>query len=174
MLRNILFAFVMLIGVSHNAYAVQNFPALEKAIPNMAKVGQGRLTTLLFDVYDIALYAPQGAWREDRAAALSIEYKLSIDGVDLAERSADEMRRQNISAAKIAGWEKELKAIFPDVQKGTTISALYSPKKETRFYRDGKEIGIVRDAEFGPAFFAIWLGTHTSEPDLRAELLGAP
>jgi hypothetical protein len=32
----------------------------------------------------------------------------------------------------------------------------------------------VQDAEFGPAFFAIWLGKHTSEPDLRAELLGAP
>jgi Chalcone isomerase-like len=174
MLRKIILAFIFLVCAAHDAFAIRPPLTLEKTFPNMVKVGQSRFTTLLFDVYDIALYAPKKQWQENRMAVLLIEYKLSIDGVDLAERSADEMRRQGIADKKIVSWEQQLKNIFPDVKKGTVISAFYNPQKETRFYRDNKDIGAIQDPHFGPAFFAIWLGDKTSEPNLRAELLGAP
>lgn len=165
---------VILVCVPQLALAVQPFPAVEKAIPNMAQVGKGSLNTLLFDVYDIALYAPKGKWQRNQPHALSILYKLSIDGEDLAERSADEMRLQKISPDKITQWEQQLKAIFPDVKKGATITALHKPQQETIFYGDGVEIGTITDPQFGPAFFDIWLGEKSSEPELRASLMGLP
>lgn len=174
MRHSIFFLIIILLCVPHMAGAVQAFPVLEKAIPQMALVGKGSLTTLLFDVYDIALYAPKGKWQQGQPHALSIQYKLAIDGADLAERSADEMRRQDVQAQKITEWEGKLKTIFPDVKKGTTITALNKPEKETIFYRDGIEIGKIDDPQFGPAFFAIWLGKNTSEPDMRADLMGGP
>jgi hypothetical protein len=30
----------------------------------------------------------------------------------------------------------------------------------------------LRDEAFGPRFFGIWLATHTSQPELREQLLG--
>jgi hypothetical protein len=34
-------------------------------------------------------------------------------------------------------------------------------------------VGVIRDAEFSRRFFNIWLGEKTSEPKLRAQLIGS-
>jgi len=40
-----------------------------------------------------------------------------------------------------------------------------------RFLLNGKPYGEVRDPEFAPLFFGIWLSPATSEPALRQSLL---
>ena len=64
-----------------------------------------------------------------------------------------------------------MKAIFPDVRKGTHISGVYLPDKAARFYLDGKLLGEVDDPEFARAFFSIWLDMRTSASSLRSQLL---
>ena len=63
-------------------------------------------------------------------------------------------------------------AIFPDVTAGTCLTGVYDAHGATVFYLSGKMIGHIDDPEFGKRFFAIWLGDKTSQPALRAQLLG--
>ena len=65
-----------------------------------------------------------------------------------------------------------MRALFPDVHKGDTLTGVYTRKGTTIFYKNGKKLETINDPEFGRAFFGIWLSENTSEPDLRKQLLG--
>ena len=69
-------------------------------------------------------------------------------------------------------WEKELAAVFPNIEPGQSITGIYSPKVGTTLFYEGKKIAQIPGAEFSKAFFGIWLDPKTSAPKLRAELLG--
>lgn len=168
MKNKLLIAALMLMAVP--VMAIEVPPPIPPAV-KMQPVGSGKMSTVLFDVYDIALYSPTGKYDPAQPVALSIRYDLSIDGADIADRSRDEMKRQNIPAAKLDAWKAEMKRIFPDVKDGTVLSALCAPGKPTTFYKDGHAIGTITDPEFGKAFAGIWLSQHTSEPKLREELI---
>lgn len=149
-------------------------PAFRRTWPQLAEVGKGHFSTLLFDIYDISLYAPHGQWRADQPQALAIRYLLAINGAAIVDRTVEEIQRQGVDSEKLADWREKIRRLFPDVQKNTVLGALYQPGKETVFYKDGAVIGRVADPDFGRAFFAIWLGKNTSEPALRAQLIGTP
>lgn len=167
-LKGLLFLF--LISTSAPAWANR---VIETTVPDASVVGKGRLTYMLWDVYDATLYAPQGQWKAEKPFALSIHYLHSINSDDLTERSIEEMRKQGFDDdARLADWRKQMQIIFPDVRKGTVISGVYLPGVETRFYEGERLIGSITDDEFGRRFFAIWLDEKTSEPDLRRKLLG--
>lgn len=141
-------------------------------VENAQIVGKGKLSIAFWSVYDATLYAPDGTWSADKPHALSITYHREIDGPDIADRSAKEMRKQGTSSeVKIAAWHTQMRQIFPDVQDGTTLTATTAPGKPTHFYKDGIKIGSVLDPEFGQRFFDIWLSKKTSEPELRTKLL---
>ena len=53
------------------AYALNHIRGF---VPNAQKVGEGRLTYLFWDVYDATLYAPAGAWDNDKPFALQLSY----------------------------------------------------------------------------------------------------
>jgi len=40
------------------------------------------------------------------------------------------------------------------------------------FYFNNLKVGVIERAEFSQLFLAIWLSEKTSEPELKAELLG--
>jgi hypothetical protein len=144
-----------------------------KWVPDAQVVGSGRLSVMLWEVYDATLYAPQGVWNAGKPFALSLHYFRDIEGGDIADRSVVEMRKQGFSDEVIlAGWHGQMRAIFPDVTRGTVLTAVYIPGKSTRFFRDGQDIGVITDSEFGKHFFNIWLAENTSEPGLRKKLLG--
>lgn len=137
------------------------------------KVGEGRLTYLLWDVYDARLYAPDGQWDENEPFALTLHYLRSLKGEAIADRSVEEMRKQGFEdEVKLAAWHSQMRNIFPDVENGTELTGLYTPGEPTRFYQNGKLMGAVQDAEFGQWFFDIWLSEQTTEPELRIQLLG--
>jgi hypothetical protein len=164
--------FVLLAALlySSQAFANQNIP---KLIPDAEKVGQGTLSFAFWDIYDAALYAPDGKLDESTPFVLSLRYMREISAKDIVSHSVKEIRRQGFAdEERLAKWEKEMSNIFPDVQDGLVLSAVFIPGKETIFYQDDKAIGRVKDPEFTRFFANIWLGDNTLEPALRNKLLG--
>ena len=140
---------------------------------NPVKVGQGLLSYLFWDVYTATLIAPNAKWHPDKPFALSVEYLLDIDGVDIAERTIAEIRDQGYyNESSLSVWQDKLSKILPNVSDGTRLTAVRDKAGHTIFYRDGSWIGEVDDRAFTGPFFDIWLGEKTPQPALRRALLG--
>lgn len=142
-------------------------------LDNPQAVGSGDLRFLVWNVYTATLFAPAGKWAPDEPFALHIVYHMDIDGEDIASKSVEEMRRQGLDDPEtLRRFGASMAAIFPDVTGGTTLTGVRDRAGGTLFYGNGAFIGAVRDPEFTDRFFAIWLSPDTSEPRLRARLLG--
>ena len=59
-----------------------------------------------------------------------------------------------------------------DVRPGDNMTIVMTPEGETRFYRQDRALGSVKDPQFGPALLAIWLDPRTAVADLRQQMLG--
>ncbi len=138
--------------------------------------GQGRLRFLGLKVYEARLWQAAAGLGNDWSTtplALEIRYQRDLQGEQIADRSLKEMRRQgDIDDGLAQRWLLSMKTLFPDVTDGTRITGLYTPGEGARFYVDGQAKGRVGDAEFARRFFGIWLAPQSSEPELRAALLG--
>jgi hypothetical protein len=160
----------LLVGMAPAAVATQPPSNL---LPEAKKVGEGTLSFAFWDLYNAALYAPQGTLNASRPFVLSIRYLRHISAKDIVVHSVEEMRRQGFShEQKLQQWQNSLSAIFPDVHDGVVLSAFFVPGKKTVFYRHNQPIGSIDDAEFTQWFANIWLGENSSEPSLRNKLLG--
>lgn len=167
----ILIALAVLKGTPVQAEAMEY---IKNYVPQAQAVGEGRLRVFFLDVYDAKLFAPRGDWNEGEPLALQLTYLREISGKKIADRSAEEMRDLGINdEVKLATWHSQMREIFPDVDEGTVITGILAKNGETFFFKDGKQIGHIKDREFGRAFFDIWLDQQTSVPDLRRKLLGA-
>lgn len=166
-----LFAF----GLSPATAAPPLPDAVSKEYPAFRELGEGRLRFIGIHVYDSSVWAPGGAFSPKEPYALEIRYAISIKGRALTERSIKEMRGQGYrDEAKLARWEKEMDRVFPDLKPGDRLVGVHLPGKEVRFFSQEKFLGAVTDPEFAQAFFDIWLSEKTSEPGLRAKMLGLP
>jgi hypothetical protein len=148
-------------------------------LPGARLQGQGRLRFLGFLVYDARLWAPAATpgqksdtWPQT-TLALEIQYARALDGGQIAERSLVEMRRQgDIAPATAATWLAELQRLIPDVVAGDRLTAVYEPGQRLRLFANGTLRGQTTDANLAQRFVGIWLAPVTSEPALRAALLG--
>ena len=169
--NNVCIACVLGFLVAVPAYA---FGQIETYVPAAEKVGEARMTYIFWDVYDATLYAPNGVWQENGPFALKISYLIDLDGQQIADRSAQEIRGQGFTdEARLAVWQDQMRKIFPDVSEGISLTGVNTDGGEAVFYKNDVEIGRIKDREFSRAFFGIWLSEKTSEPDLRRKLLGA-
>ena len=142
-------------------YAAPVLAEAERLSTDSNRVGKARLTYLFWDVYDAVLYA------------LKLTYLRDLDGRDIAERSAKEMRKQGLKDEdKLAEWQSTMTAIFPDVSDGDVLTGEVNEDRHTRFFFNGEVVGNVDDPAFTRAFFGIWLSENTSEPEMREQLLG--
>lgn len=142
-------------------------------LPDARKVGEGTLSFAFWDIYSASLYAPEGKLSPSKPFVLSIRYMRQISAKDIVEQSVEQMRRQGFSNEQaLSRWQQEMSAIFPDVDDGVVLSAVFIPGKETVFYKHDTPIGRIKDADFTYWFSNIWLGDNTSEPNLRSKLLG--
>jgi len=177
MSRRALLAAAMLAPLASRAQA-QPPDEVAAELPGARLQGQGRLRFFGLHVYDALLWtsAPLGAADVDRSAlALELRYARALKGPLIAERSLDEMRRQGeIAATEAERWLGAMTQIFPDVGAGDRITGVHRPGQSARFHVNGRLAGEVRDAAFARLFFGIWLSPRTSEPKLRAALLGLP
>jgi hypothetical protein len=154
-------------------------PEVRSELPNARLLGSGRLTFLLFHVYDARLWAGpefEVARYDQVPLALELEYARGFDNADIAERSIEEMRRSGpIAPEKATRWLSAMKQAFPNVAAGDRTTGVQVPGVAARYFVNGKFTGEIRDPEFTRLFFGIWLSTRTSEPRLREALLaGAP
>lgn len=142
-------------------------------VPKASEAGSGRLTYLLWDVYDARLFVPQGKWSDEPPYALELRYLRDLDGGAIADRSAEEIRKQGFrDEVTLAAWHTQMRKLFPNVHQGSTLTGIYTAKGESLFYLSDQFIGKITDPSFGKHFFAIWLSEKTSEPQLRRRLLG--
>lgn len=136
--------------------------------------GSGTLTWLGFDVYVATLWAaPGAAISPGTDFSLAIRYQRSIPARRLVDTTLSEMRRLGVAEeATVAGWRNTLATVFPDVSPGDTIVGVNESGERVVFYHGERRTGVIEDAAFARAFFAIWLDARTREPGLRAQLLG--
>ena len=160
-------------------------PEVLAALPQARAAGHGRLRFMGLRVYDARLWvraqdsaiAANGAdaladWSA-LPLALEIRYLRELSGEQIAERSLAEMRRQgDLNADTGRRWLAQMKALFPDVKDGDRLTGVNQPGVGARFYLNGQRLGEVPEPDFARRFFGIWLSPRSSEPQLRAALLG--
>ncbi len=150
-------------------------PELRGEMPQARLLGKGRLSFFGLPIYDIRLWGKDPALLADPARAtlaLELQYARALSGLRIAERSLQEMQAlESFDAAQAARWLAQMQRLFPDVEKGDRITGVQHPGK-ARFFVNGAPRGEVRDADFTRLFFGIWLSPRTSQPELRAALLG--
>ncbi len=148
------------------------------ALPGASLQGQGRLRYFGLHIYDAALWSaapvPPGN-PFATALALELRYARKLAGGAIADRSIDEMKRVgDFSPADGQRWLDAMKQAFPDVQAGDRITGVHQPGVGASFFVNGKPTAEVRDTVFARLFFGVWLSPRTSQPALRAALLGMP
>ncbi|WP_397535549.1 chalcone isomerase family protein [Roseateles sp.] len=138
-------------------------------------VGQAQMRWFGLLIYDIRLWSERKPARDWWTAplALELEYARSLKGSEIAKRSLVEMRRQQlIDEASAARWLTQMQERFPDVKAGDRLSGRHLPGEGTDFFFNGSALPRLADPLFSRLFFGIWLSEQTSEPQLRAKLLG--
>lgn len=173
-MRNFLLAMVVLCsGLSH-AYATHAATPWEQQVPSAQTVGKGEFHYLFMHIYDAELSAPNGAFEPDAPYALKLTYHRAFDGVDIADESLRQMRKQGLKdEALLTRWGGEMRKVFPDVAKGDALTGVRRADGTTQFFHGEKSIGQINDPAFTDAFFGIWLSPKTTEPKLRKQLLGS-
>lgn len=173
-MRNILLTTLLMVMLSATAFAAVTTkpPELAPHFKTEAPYGAATLRKIGFRVYDATLWTDLPTWSMQKKFALTLVYGIDIKGVNLAERSIEEINRTGkLDQATEKSLLAELTALFPNVKSGDRITALYLPTKGTVFFHNGKKIGTLPDGNSSKRFLGIWLSPETSEPAMRKKLL---
>jgi len=164
----------LILGISLLSFGALSMPQpVDEHIPEAKLVGEGKFTYLFWDVYEAQLFAPSGNWQSQQPYALTLTYLRDFSGKDIAKRSRKEMEKLGFDdEVTLAKWEQLMIDIFPDVQEGEQLTGILKSDLTTVFYKNEQQIALMEDTAFGEQFFAIWLNERTSEPGLRAKLIG--
>lgn len=145
---------------------------IEEHLAQARLAGKGTFRWFGLSIYDAELWVGEKGYRPDAPFVLDLRYARKLDGIKIAEASADQMEKTGAGTpAQRAQWLARMKTIFPDVKEGTHLSGAFLPGVGARFYLDGKVLATVPDPEFARAFFGIWLDPATSARSLRTALL---
>lgn len=140
-------------------------------VPDAQRVGQGQFRRFGFLIYDATLWAPAGRYQSDQPFALELRYARTIRSDQIVDASLDQMQQLGVDVSAHPDWRSQLQGALTDVRDGDVLTGVYVPGRGGAIYRDGVRLGSL-DQALAEAFFAIWLDQRTSDPDLRAELLG--
>jgi hypothetical protein len=140
-------------------------------LPGAKPSPQQRLSVWGFDIYDARLWVRPGFSFTNYSThtfVLELSYLRSLEGVAISKRSIEEMRRIGpFTRDQESNWLKAMLEIFPNVQKGDRLQALYTPNVGAEFLYNDKSIGSIQDPLFAQLFFGIWLHESTSAPAIR-------
>jgi len=165
--------FLACLGLIFPPAARADITIAARYVPQAQEISKTRFRFLFWDVYDAALYAPEGQWRADAPYALALSYLRAFNGADIAQRSVDEMRGQGFADEDtLTVWYEQMARLFPDVDDGTTLTGIRDVRGHAIFYENDRRIGAIEDPAFSDWFFGIWLNEATSQPALRKKLLG--
>lgn len=144
-------------------------------LPNATLVGSGHFRWLGFKIYSAKLWSESKHFDANAKFALELTYNRSISSKQFIKTTIDEIKRLNghqISAEKLALWQKKLVPASPDVTSGDALIGVYLPAQGYRVYNKHGLLADIQDPELARAFFAIWLDPRTKDSGLRAQLLG--
>jgi hypothetical protein len=101
--------------------------------------------------------------------ALRLKYQRDLTGKRISQSSSDEIQRLKLASTlgQFEAWDKAMKQIFVDVTTGDEIIGVYRPQSPTVFYKNKQLLGTVDDAQFGVAFFNIWLHADTKAQAMK-------
>lgn len=168
-----LVAVMLLCGAVVLPHAASAASAWEKSVPSAQTVGKGQFHYLFMHIYDAELFAPDGTFSPDGPFALRLTYHRDFEGADIADESIRQMRKQGMKdEAMLAGWQAEMRKLFPDVKKGESLTGIRAKNGSAVFYKNDVLVGTIENPAFTDAFFNIWLSSKTTEPSLRKKLLG--
>lgn len=151
-------------------------PELASELPGARWRGTGVMRYFGLHIYDARLWSPAPVAGDgvDQPLALELIYARALVGEQIASRSLREMARIGpFSDEQSTRWLLAMTRLFPDVRGGDRLTGVQRPGQAARFFLNGALRGEVPDADFTRLFFGIWLSPRTSEPKLRAQLLGA-
>ena len=151
-------------------------PELVTDLPGATRRGAAVMRFFGLTIYDIRLWSPTALAGDgaNQALALELVYARELLGELIASRSLEEMRRIGpFSDAQALSWLAAMRRLFPNVQAGDRLTGVQRPGQSTRFFFNGLLRGELADGDFTRLFFGIWLSPRSSEPGLRARLLGS-
>jgi len=169
--RNVAMVFILFLTplLSHAGQDISNHMGLQK-------LGEGKKSWFGLSVYTASLWGERNSDLTgiyNKQLMLSIHYVRNSNSSRIIKSTRNEWKKiHGEITPQEKRWLNYLAEIFPDISAGEQLSSFMIPDKETRFYLGNKEIGRISDADFGPAFLAIWLDPRTSDKTLRAKLLG--
>ena len=147
---------------------------IEKYLTNPQVIGEARFSILLWKIYDVTLHSSSGEWPTKNPYSLTFRYLRDVSGKELTSRSISEIRKQGQQDENtLTKWEMSMQTIFPDVKKGSVLTAVFVPGNHTVFAAFNQEIGNIKGDSFLNAFAGIWLSEKTSLPELRQKLIGS-
>ncbi len=171
---------VALLCVALHGHARVELPAsLHSDASDFKLLGSGRMTWYGLHVYDAALWSaaasPHARSPLDLSLpfALALRYSRDFDGGRIAQRSLAEIERLGFGTPEQRRrWLAAMRALFPDVRAGETLTGLYRPGDGAEFFHQDRRIGSIDDPDFARAFFSIWIDPRTRAPRLREQLMG--
>jgi len=130
-----------------------------------------------FDLYSIALYAPEAAADAEKVLGnvpkkLVFHYHRDIERQDFIE-AADQVLKKNpnVDMKVIEERLAELNSWYVSVEEDDIYELSYVPEKGTSLALNGKELGTVPGVDFQRAYFGIWLSNHSISDSLRNRLV---
>jgi hypothetical protein len=140
----------------------------------LKEVGNTTFSVLFWNIYKSKLLTTSGSYPIDVAnekLIFEIKYLTSISNEDLVELTKEQWQHIGVKEEQYQPFLQELQNIWPNIIEGDTLSLLVN-KDNSDFYFNQKYIGSIEAVGFGQLFIDIWLDDNTSQPELRAELLG--
>lgn len=150
----------------------------------LPRIGQGVATYLWFDVYDAALYAPEGTpasaiLSPQTSKVLVLSYRHAVNVQDIDKASWQTLDKQ-LSAAEMSTIKPKIDALqstMRNVNPGDQYALIWQPgsarqSAELRLKLNGHTLFTSPDALLAKAYFGIWLGNPPLSDKLKKALLG--
>lgn len=155
------------------------FPQHLNTEPRLSLVGAGLLRyRWVIKAYVAAFYqSDPNAAPDDPAIArrLTIEYFHDIAAKDFAEATLKGVE-QNLSPEafdQLKNRVAQFNRLYQDVKPGDRYTLDYIPSQGITLRLNNHTLGQVMDQKLAMALFAIWLGPHPVDEDLKSDLLNA-
>lgn len=138
----------------------------------MKLVGTANFKFLWWDIYQSFLYSPNGRYDNDSSELIfEITYRKSFSQKDLITETISQWKHLNIDEKDYLKFIDDLQSIWPNIRSSDVLTFIVINEK-SYFYHNDSFRGVIKDKNFPSLFLSIWLSPNTSQPFLRAKLLG--
>ncbi len=142
-------------------------------------MGLREATFLKVDVYVAGLYVekvssnPQAIVASDTVKQIVLRFVRDVDHDDIVKAWNGGFKgNSTVPVAKLKPYIDRLNAWMPNFNDGDTLTFTYVPGTGVTVDVNGKQKGLINDADFARSLFNIWLGPKPPTGDLKKGMLG--